>query len=170
MIPLIGYNLSYQRKAFKSRIDPDGLLRMALESSLNRAARFVYSNSEGHWLIALKSGFVPFDKDEPIELTVIVPAGSNHYGQYLAAIKEFENCMTETGYPLMNPMDTSLRTIEDNGPKCEIPACNKKPSWVRSTQFSGSHYFCAEHAQKEEDFGESDPSYFFWRQLESATT
>jgi hypothetical protein len=42
--------------------------------------------------------------------------------------------------------------------ECGLPA-----KWVRATQFSGNHFFCEEHAQKEKDFGQVDPSYFVWR-------
>ena len=42
--------------------------------------------------------------------------------------------------------------------------CKKPAKWVRSTQFSGDHYYCAEHAQQEEDFGKSD-SYAFWYEV-----
>jgi hypothetical protein len=43
--------------------------------------------------------------------------------------------------------------------------CGKPATWVRHTQFAGSHPFCAEHAKMEEDFGQSDSSYFFWKEL-----
>lgn len=43
--------------------------------------------------------------------------------------------------------------------------CGRPATWVRHTQFSGSHYFCTIHAEKEEDFGKSDPSYFYWEKL-----
>ncbi len=41
--------------------------------------------------------------------------------------------------------------------------CEKPATWERVTQFSGVHKFCSEHAKEQEDFGESNPSYFFWR-------
>lgn len=43
--------------------------------------------------------------------------------------------------------------------------CGKPATWVRHTQFAGSHPFCAEHAKQEDNFGKSDPSYFFWKEL-----
>lgn len=43
--------------------------------------------------------------------------------------------------------------------------CGKPAAWVRRTQFAGTHPFCAEHAKQESDFGQSDPSDFFWREL-----
>lgn len=43
--------------------------------------------------------------------------------------------------------------------------CGKPATWVRHTQFSGSHPFCTDHAKQEEDFGKSDTSYFFWKEL-----
>jgi len=148
MIPMVGYDASYQRRAFKSQVDPDGLPRMALESSIRQAARIVYSKSEGRWLITIKAGFVPFDVNEPVELMVIVPAGSDQYDQYLAAVKEFEDCMT--GYPVMDPMDTSLRTLEEYGAKCMH--CDKKPKWFYSTSMTGKFFFCDQHAQEDPDF------------------
>lgn len=46
---------------------------------------------------------------------------------------------------------------------CDL--CANAASWVRSTQFSGDHYFCDSCAQKEENFGQENPSYFFWEKL-----
>ena len=43
--------------------------------------------------------------------------------------------------------------------------CGKPATWVRYTQFSGNHPFCTEHAKLENDFGKSDPSYFFWKEI-----
>lgn len=43
--------------------------------------------------------------------------------------------------------------------------CGRPATWVRHTQFAGSHPFCSEHARQEADFGEGDPSYFFWKEL-----
>lgn len=43
--------------------------------------------------------------------------------------------------------------------------CTEPAMWVRCTQFSGDHYFCATHAEQQEDFGKKDPSYFFWKTL-----
>lgn len=43
--------------------------------------------------------------------------------------------------------------------------CGKPATWVRHTQFAGNHPFCSEHAKKEADFGQSDSSYFFWKEL-----
>jgi hypothetical protein len=40
----------------------------------------------------------------------------------------------------------------------------KPARWVRHTQFSGSHYFCNEHAKLETDFNALD-SYKFWEEL-----
>jgi hypothetical protein len=151
MIPMIGYDLSYQRRAFTSKIDPDGLPRMALESSVKHAARMVYSRSERRWLITIKAGFVPFDMNEPVELMVIVPAGSNQYEQYLAAVKEFEDCIAES--PGANPISPALRTIEEGSPKCED--CESRTiAWIRTTPNAGNErYFCNEHAERQSDFG-----------------
>ena len=43
--------------------------------------------------------------------------------------------------------------------------CAKPAIWVRRTQFAGNHYLCTTHAPREEDFGQDDPSYFFWEEL-----
>lgn len=40
--------------------------------------------------------------------------------------------------------------------------CGEKAKWVRVTQFSGEHPFCKKCAKQEDDFKESDPSYFYW--------
>ncbi len=45
--------------------------------------------------------------------------------------------------------------------------CDKPATWVRHTQFSGSHQFCTEHAKQEEDFGQFDSTYFFWDEVSS---
>ncbi len=46
--------------------------------------------------------------------------------------------------------------------KCII--CGSKASWVRSTQFSGDHPFCQEHAELEDDYEKSD-SYVSWSEI-----
>jgi len=43
--------------------------------------------------------------------------------------------------------------------------CTQPATWVRHTQFSGDHPFCEEHARQEKDFGQEDPSYFYWRKI-----
>ena len=43
--------------------------------------------------------------------------------------------------------------------------CDKPATWIRSTQFAGNHPFCSEHAKKEGDFGQSDPTYFYWYEI-----
>lgn len=51
----------------------------------------------------------------------------------------------------------------ERGFTCDL--CEKPATWIRCTQFAGTHPFCTEHAEKEKDFGKSDfyPSY--WREL-----
>lgn len=44
-------------------------------------------------------------------------------------------------------------------------SCEDEATWVRRTQFSGDHYFCTPHAEKQSDFGSENPSYFFWKEL-----
>lgn len=43
---------------------------------------------------------------------------------------------------------------------CDL--CANAAVHVRTTQFSGDHLFCEDHARFEEDFGKEDQSYFFW--------
>jgi len=165
MIPLIGYDVSYQRNAFTTRIDPDGVPSRPLESLFERAARSVQANSDGRWIIIHKDEVISSNSDSTIELMVLVPTGIRQREQVLTAVAQFEEIITaNTGIIL----DETLRSIEDDGPKCQI--CGKKPGWVRHTQFSGDHYFCAQHAKNEEDFGDSDPSYFVWKQLDPVST
>jgi len=40
--------------------------------------------------------------------------------------------------------------------------CSEPAAWIRSTQFSGDHAFCKDHAKAEADFGQRNASYFFW--------
>jgi hypothetical protein len=49
------------------------------------------------------------------------------------------------------------------GPQCT--GCTHNATWVRRTQFAGDHFFCAEHAALEENFGKDDPSYFIWEAI-----
>jgi endogenous inhibitor of DNA gyrase (YacG/DUF329 family) len=46
--------------------------------------------------------------------------------------------------------------------KCAI--CEEPATWIRHTQFAGSHPFCEEHAKAESDFYDSD-SYLYWEEL-----
>lgn len=43
--------------------------------------------------------------------------------------------------------------------------CGEPATWVRRTQFAGDHPFCEKHARNQENFGKSNPGYFFWEQL-----
>ena len=45
-----------------------------------------------------------------------------------------------------------------------INGCGKQATWIRHTQFAGTHPFCTECAKKEKDFGE-DSSYVGWECL-----
>lgn len=51
--------------------------------------------------------------------------------------------------------------LNDENLYCE---CGKPATWVRRTQFAGSHPFCTEHAKQEEDFG-TGSSYSFWKEI-----
>jgi hypothetical protein len=46
--------------------------------------------------------------------------------------------------------------------KCAM--CEEPATWIRHTQFAGSHPFCEEHAKLEADFYDSD-SYLDWEEL-----
>jgi hypothetical protein len=165
MISMVGYDVSYRRNAFKTRIDPDGVPSEPLESLFEQAAKSVQKKSGGHWLIINKDEFISSDSYSTIELRVLVPAGIRQRIHVITAIAQFEEVITaNTGVIL----DEALRSIEEDGPKCEI--CTKKPEWVRRTQFAGDHYFCAMHAEAEEDFGDSSSNNMFWKQLEPITT
>ena len=43
--------------------------------------------------------------------------------------------------------------------------CHREAKWMRSTQFSGDHPYCAPHARAEDDFMKND-SYAFWYKIE----
>lgn len=43
--------------------------------------------------------------------------------------------------------------------------CGEPATWIRQTQFSGNHPFCAPCAQKEGDFGKEISGQFFWGQI-----
>lgn len=43
--------------------------------------------------------------------------------------------------------------------------CKNPIKWIRYTEFSSDHYFCTEHAKQEKDFGKSDSSSFYWKEL-----
>lgn len=49
---------------------------------------------------------------------------------------------------------TEIKCLE-----CEEPA-----TWIRHTQFAGSHPFCEKHAKLQSDFYDSD-SYLDWEEL-----
>lgn len=42
------------------------------------------------------------------------------------------------------------------GHRCSCNDCNCPVSYVRCTQFAGDHFYCAEHAKREKDFGKPD--------------
>lgn len=49
---------------------------------------------------------------------------------------------------------------------CSEENCKNKISWIRHTQFAGSHPFCDSHAKLEKDFKKSS-SYLFWEKINS---
>lgn len=169
MLPMIGYDVSYGRMAFRTKIDDEGISTRSLEVLLERAVKFVQEQSDGRWIISNKAIVMSSDRTKPVELTVIVPAGSDQYQQMLAAVKAFEDRVAVwlTDYPF----DTTLRTIEDDGVKCEI--CGKKSTWARAIRilrFLDSAHFCNDHAKNQKDFHHSGSSDFFWRRLGPTNT
>jgi hypothetical protein len=44
--------------------------------------------------------------------------------------------------------------------------CSKNAEYVRSTQYSGDHYFCHFCAVLEENFLKEDPNSFYWYKLD----
>lgn len=42
--------------------------------------------------------------------------------------------------------------------------CDKEASYIRHTQFAGSHPLCSEHAEEDKDFMKND-SYTDWEKL-----
>ena len=126
---MIGYDVSYERKAFRTKIDSEGIHITALELLLERVAKFVQEQSDGHWIISNKVVVMPSDRTKPVELTVIVPAGTDQYEQYLAAVGLFESRVAAwlTDYPF----DTTLRTIEEDSLECG------KPDGVSAPNFRG---------------------------------
>lgn len=163
---MIGHSVSYRHDAFRTSVERDGIRRDKLEEVLEGLAQGIRRLSHGRWIITPQNGFLSNEADASIDLVVLVPAGGDQYEQMIAAVNQleqgFENLL------LTLPIDPTLRTFEVNGPKCQI--CNNKAEWVRRTQFAGDHLFCKLHAEAEEDFGDSHPSYFYWKELEPITT
>lgn len=65
----------------------------------------------------------------------------------------------------INSLNTRIQQLYDEMPAeegCGTPGCFEDAAWVRATQFAGKHYFCETHAKAQRNFGEDDPSYFFW--------
>ena len=163
--PMIGYDVSYERKAFRTKIDSEGIHITALELLLERVAKFVQEQSDGHWIISNKVVVMPSDRTKPVELTVIVPAGTDQYEQYLAAVGLFESRVATwlTDYPF----DTTLRTIEENRPTCVV--CGKSATQlreeVRDDGLSDPTHFCEQHTHRlsDREFVGSKPAYSWLR-------
>lgn len=155
--------------AFRTKIDDEGIPTRSLEILLERTIKFVQEQSDGDWIISNKAIVMSSDRMKPVELTVIVPAGSDQYQQMLAAVEAFEERVAVwlTDYPF----DTTLRTIEDDSPKCEI--CGKKSTWARAIRvlrFLNSAHFCSDHAKDQKDFHYSGSSDSFLRRLGPTNT
>jgi hypothetical protein len=163
MIPVIGYDASYARSAFRAKVKFEGFSSAVtlFYSVLEVAAKSVQAESDNRWIIANKAKVIPpFDKDAPVELMVIVPAGNDQYEQFLSAIALFEEFVAAS---LGASVDTTLRTIEADGPKCE--KCGAQADWLCRTQFSGDAHFCDQHAKEDPHF---EAPYFLWFRHESA--
>jgi hypothetical protein len=48
--------------------------------------------------------------------------------------------------------------------------CKSPATWRRRTQFSGDHPYCDKHARRESDFGQENPSYFYWEAVPAQKT
>lgn len=149
----VRYDVSYRRKAFGTKPNPEGLPLEPLEYILDRAASVIHGDSGDRWAIVRKDERVPFADEAVVRLAVYVPAGINQYGQLREALRQFEEHIAL--YPFALPVDITLRTIEADGPKCESEGCESRTvDWVRTTPYAGNErYFCDEHAQWQSDFG-----------------
>lgn len=163
MIQAVGFDLSYQRTAFKTNIDPEGIHPWPLEGLLMGAMAHVRGSSRGRWFIVNRHEYFSFKEGATLELIVFVPAGRDQYEQMLAAVDMFETEIRRVSSA--HPIDPTLRTLEVKGPRCE--KCGEKAEWLCRTQTSGDAHFCDQHAKEDPHFG---ASYFLWFQLESATT
>lgn len=163
---MIGYSVSYRHDAFRTSVEPEGIRRRQVEDTIEGLAQSLRHVSRGRWIVVPENGFLSNEADAPIDLVVYVPAGGDQYEQMLTAVNQLEEGFNS--FLLTEPIDTSLRTIETNGPKCQM--CSNKAEWVRRTQFSGDHLFCKLHAEAEEDFGDNSSNNMYWEQLESVTT
>ena len=50
--------------------------------------------------------------------------------------------------------------------KRDMCSCGAPADWLRVTQFAGTHRFCDMHAKAETDFGQDNPSSFYWVPVE----
>ena len=47
--------------------------------------------------------------------------------------------------------------------------CNNPAVFARYTQFSGTHYYCKEHAEQETDFMQDQMGYSYWGEVDDDT-
>ena len=161
---MVGYDVSYRRNAFTTHIDPDGVASKPLESLFERAAKSVQIESNGQWIISNKEKIISSQLDSTIKLMVLVPIGLRQRDQVVAAITQFEEVITRGTGVVINE---SLRSIEDDGPRCQEKGCDKKPEWRCRTQTAGEFFYCTQHAEEDPDF---QAPYFLWLQMDSITT
>lgn len=165
---MIGCNVSYREGAFRTPGSWEGNYSSPTcqqrKDVLEWARGSVLDKGDGQWMIVEKRLGYHMDA----ELMVIVPAGDGQREQLYAAIAHFEEVMAAR---LGAPVDTTLRSIEDDGPKCDT--CGKKPDWVRKIRvprFLDDAHFCSIHAREQKDFHYSGPSDSYLHQLAPTST
>lgn len=154
---MVSYDVFYEHKAFRTKSEPEGMRPDKLASLIRGAARGVLSTSGGRWIITPKHGRF-MHRADTIGLAVTVPAGVDQSKQMIAAVKELERRIESQS--LARPVDTTLRTIEGNGPGCDI--CGKKSDWFRFALIPRNRHFCDEHAKAEPDFIVEGQVSFRW--------
>lgn len=162
---MASFDVTYERRAFRTKTEHDGMRHDKLAKVLKERAENVLHDSRGRWIITPKNGYL-YQSDAAIELTVTVPSGDDQSKQMIAAVKELERRFEQ--YPLALPVDTSLRTIEGNGPGCEI--CGKKSDWFRFALIPRNRHFCDEHAKAEPDFIVEGEVSIRWIREDAVTT
>lgn len=162
----VRYDVSYQRKAFGTKPNREGLPLEPLEYILDRAASVVHGDSGTRWAIVRKDERVPFADEAMVRLAVYVPAGANQYEQMHEALRQFEEHIAL--YPFALPVDITLRTIEEDGPKCDRDRCERMSTWVLHYEGRSDTYFCTGHAQGYVNFDTTGHAAFSWEELKPA--
>ena len=173
MFQALGFEVSYRKGAFRTKGAWNDSYTIPtpeqLKDALDWAKRSVSHEGNGQWIITEQ----PLGLHMDAELMVLVPAGNDRHTQLLAAVAYFEKVMAAQ---LGAPIDTTLRSIEDDRPKCEV--CGQKPTWARTIRvlkFLDKDHFCSSHAAEQKDFQQKDyrhsvSSNYFWRHLGPTNT